>query len=188
MKKKYSIAIYPSQDIIDLVKTMKGHLKSKIKWYNSCNSTAHITICEFELDDSELEKLKQKLSQICDTFTPFQVYLDHFGSFNPAGAFFIGPNEESGKKLENIMIKTQTALRSFKITKSSNNPHMTIGRKLSPEKIEIAKDLFTTIESDFLCREIVLRELDLIKEQYVVIETFPFGSNPQPELIQGSLF
>src|SRR3954470_20326730 len=102
MKRKYSIAIYPSQDIINLVKTMKGYLKSKIHWYNSCNSTAHITICEFELDDSELKKLKQKLLEICDTFTPFQVYLDHFGAYESAGAFFIGVNENQQIKKPQI--------------------------------------------------------------------------------------
>lgn len=221
MKKKYSVAIYPSQDIIDLVRTMKGYLKSKIEWYNSCNSTAHITICEFELDDSELEKLKQKLSQICDAFTPFQVYLDHFGSYDFAGAFFIGLNEnptikktqikktqkpliEINKKvakpnsqqieklviktkLKSLMKKTQDSLKISNMKKSSD-PHITVGRKLSPEKIKIATDLFTTIESNFLCREIVLRELDPIQKQFVVIDTFPFGSNPQPELVQGSLF
>lgn len=187
MKKKYSVAIYPSQDIIDLVKTMKGYLKSKIEWYNSCNSTAHITICEFELDDSELEKLKQKLSQICDTFTPFQVYLDHFGAYENSGAFFIAPNEESKIDLKNILKKTQETLKALKL-KKSDDPHMSVGRKLTPENLKIASELFTTIDINFSCKEIVLRELDPIKKQFFVIDTFAFGSNPQPELIQGSLF
>jgi 2'-5' RNA ligase len=187
MKKKYSVAIYPSQDIIDLVKTMKGYLKSKIEWFNSCNSTAHITICEFELDDSELEKLKQKLSQICDTFTPFQVYLDHFGAYENSGAFFIAPNEESKIDLKNILKKTQETLKALKL-KKSDDPHLSVGRKLTPENLKIASELFTTIDINFSCKEIVLRELDPIKKQFFVIDTFAFGSNPQPELIQGSLF
>lgn len=217
MIRRYSIAIYPSQDIINLVKTMKGYLKTKIHWYNSCNSTAHITICEFELDDSELEKLKKKLSAICDTFTPFQVYLDDFGAYENAGAFFIDLNENkktkkpqknSGSKavkpktqkneqpgenlivkdkLKFVMKKTQESLKIPNM-KKSNDPHMSIGRKLTPENIKIASELFTTIECDFLCKEMALRVLDPIKKQFVVIDTFPFGSNPQPELIQGSLF
>jgi len=217
MEKKYSVAIYPSQEVIDAVKTMKDYLKSKIDWYSSCNSVAHITVCEFTIDESQIEKYKQKLFKICDTFTPFQVYLDDFGAYENAGTFFIDLNENkktkkpqinSGSKavkpktrkneqpdenlivkdkLKFVMKKTQESLKIPNM-KKSNDPHMSIGRKLTPENIKIASELFTTIESNFLCKEMVLRVLDPIEKQFIVIDTFPFGSNPQPELIQGSLF
>jgi 2'-5' RNA ligase len=186
MEKKYSVVIYPSQEVIDAVKTMKDYLKIKIDWYSSCNSTAHITICEFTIDDSQIDKFKQKLAKICDTFLSFQVYLDHFGSYE-SGAFYIAPNEESKMNLKPIMKKVQETLKPLKL-KKSDDPHMSIGRKLTPENLKIASELFTTIEIDFLCKEIVLRELDPIKRQFFVIDTFSFGSNPQPEFVQGSLF
>jgi 2'-5' RNA ligase len=187
MEKKYSVAIYPSQDVIDAVKTMKDYLKSKIDWYNSCNSVAHITICEFTIDDSQIDKYKQKLFKICDTFTPFQVYLDHFGAYENCGAFFIAPNENSKNNLKPIMKKNHETLKPLQL-KKSEDPHLSIGRRLTPENLKIASQLFTTIDIDFLCKEIILRELDPIKKQFFVIDTFPFGSNPKPELIQGSLF
>ena len=187
MEKKYSVAIYPSQNVIDSVKTMKDYLKSKIDWYNSCNSVAHITICEFTIDESEIDKYKQKLSKVCDTFTPFFVKLDHFDFYENSGAFFIAPNEDSANNLKPVMKKTQENLKPLKL-KKSDDPHMSIGRKLIDENLKIASQLFTTIDIDFLCCEIVLRELDPVKKQFFVIDTFPFGSNPQPELIQGSLF
>lgn len=186
MEKKYSVAIYPSQEVIDAVKTMKDYLKSKIDWYNSCNSVAHITICEFSIDETQIEKYKQKLFKICDTFTPCQAKLDHFGSY-VNGAFFIAPNEYSANHLKPIMKKTQEALKPLKL-KKSDDPHMSIGRKLIPENLKIASQLFTTINIDFLCCEIVLREFDPIKKQFFVIDTFSFNGNSQPELIQGSLF
>ncbi|MBE8726133.1 2'-5' RNA ligase family protein [Flavobacterium hungaricum] len=187
MEKKYSAAIYPSQDVIDSVKTMKDYLKSKINWYNSCNSTAHITICEFTIDDSQIHTIKNKITKTCNTLTPFQVYLDHFGSYDNAGAFFIAPNETSKNQLKPVMKKIQEILQSLKL-KKSDDPHLSIGRKLIPENLKIASQLFTTIEIDFLCKEIVLRELDPIKKQFFVIDTFEFGSNPEPEFVQGSLF
>lgn len=187
MEKKYSVAIYPSLAVIDSVKTMKDYLKSKIEWYNSCNSTAHITICEFTIDDFEINKYKQKIAKICDTFTPFQVRLDHFGSYDKAGAFYIAPNDESKNNLKPIMKKIQETLKSLKL-KKSDDPHMSIGRKLTPENLKIASQLFTTIDIDFSCKEIVLRELDPIKKQFFVIDTFSFNENSQPEFIQGSLF
>ncbi|MEN2398820.1 2'-5' RNA ligase family protein [Flavobacterium sp. MC2016-06] len=187
MEKKYSVAIYPSQDVIDAIKKMKDYLKSKIDWYSSSNSTAHITICEFTIDDSQINQYKQKLFKTCDTFKPFQVYLDHFGSYENSGAFFIAPNEDSKNSLKPVMKKTQEALKALKL-KKSDDPHLSIGRKLNPENLKIASQLFTTIDIDFLCDAIVLRELDEVKKQFFVIDTFSFNSNIQPELIQGSLF
>ncbi|MEO7976951.1 2'-5' RNA ligase family protein [Flavobacterium sp.] len=186
MEKKYSVAIYPSQEVIDCVKTMKDYLKNKIDWYNSCNSVAHITICEFTIDDSKINEYKQKLFKICDTFESFTVHLDHFGSYE-GGAFYIDPNEYSKMKLKPIMKKTQDALHLSNL-KKSNDPHISVGRKLTPESLKIASQLFTTIDIHFLCSEIVLRELDHVKKQFFVIDTFSFGNNPQPELVQGSLF
>ena len=85
------------------------------------------------------------------------------------------------------MSKVQDALRNFKIGKT-DDPHMTIARRLTPENLNKASELFNEIDIDILFDNIVLREYDPNKRQYVVIKTFPFGSNPQPELIQGSLF
>ncbi|MBS7256589.1 2'-5' RNA ligase family protein [Flavobacterium branchiicola] len=187
MEKKYSVAIYPSLEVINSFKTMKEDLKSKIGWYSSSNSIAHITICEFTIDDSEIEKHKQKIFKICDTFTPFPVHLDHFDSYENSGAFFAAPNEDSKNNLKPVMKKTQETLKSLKL-KKSDDPHMSIGRRLTPENLKIASQLFTKINIDFLCQEIVLRELDPIKKQFFIIDTYKFGSNPEPEFVQRSLF
>jgi 2'-5' RNA ligase len=187
MEKKYSVAIYPSEDVIDAVKSMKDFLKSKIDWYNSCNSAAHITICEFTIDESLIDIYKQKLFKVCDGLIPVQVNLDHFGHYDNAGAFFMAPNKDSKNALKPIMKKVQETLKPLHL-KKSDDPHMSIGRKLTPENLKIASQLFTTIDIDFLCNSIVLRELDPVKKQFFVTDTFEFGNNPQPELIQGSLF
>ncbi|QSW88567.1 2'-5' RNA ligase family protein [Flavobacterium endoglycinae] len=188
MEKTYSVVFY-SKPVVDTVKEMKDLLKSKVhkNWYNSCNSEAHITICEFQIDDSQFDSIKKKLIKICDTFTPSQVYLDHFGSYDNAGAFFIAPNEESKNNLIPIMKKIHETLKSLKL-KKSDDPHMSIGRRLTPENLKIASQLFTTINIDFLCNEIVIREFDPIKKQFFVIDSIEFGSNPEPEFVQGSLF
>ena len=65
---------------------------------------------------------------------------------------------------------------------------MSIGRKLIPENLKTASELFTTIDLQFECNEIVLREFDPVVKQFFVIDSFPFGSNPEPEFVQGSLF
>lgn len=101
----------------------------------------------------------------------------------------IKPTEDSATNFDVVIKKTQDILKflkPFNIIKS-NNPHISIGRQLTPENIKIALETFTKIDIDFLCDTIVLRELEP-RKQFFVIDTFPFGSNPQPELIQGSLF
>ena len=188
MEKTYSVVFY-SKKVVGPVKELKDLLKSKVhkNWYSSCNSEAHITICEFTIDESQLDSVKPKLSKISDTFTPFQVSLDHFASFPNAGAFFIGVTEDSKNHFVPIMKKIHETLKFLKL-KKSEEPHMSIGRRLTPENLKIASELFTTIDLQFECNEIVLREFDPIKKQFFVMDAFPFGSNPEPEFVQGSLF
>ncbi|MGE8342478.1 MAG: 2'-5' RNA ligase family protein [Flavobacterium sp.] len=186
MEKTYSVVFY-SKELVEPVKKLKDFLKSKIDWYNSCNSEAHITICEFTIEESQFDSIKQKLSKVSDTFTPFEVTLNHFNSFPNAGAFFIGVTEDSEKSLVPIMKKIHETLKFLKL-KKSDNPHLSIGRRLTPENLKIASELFTTIDLQFECNEIVLREFDPKAKQFFVIDAFPFGSNPEPDYVQGSLF
>lgn len=187
MEKTYSVVFHPSPEVIDAIKTMKDFLRSKIKWYNSCNSVAHITICEFTIDESQLEIFKQKLAKICDTFSSSTIFLNDFGFYENSGAFFINPNEDSKNNLKPIMKKIHETLKPLKL-KKSDDPHMSIGRRLTPENLKIASQLFTTINMDFLCENIVLREFDPVVKQFFVIDTIPFGNNPELEFVQGSLF
>lgn len=187
MEKKYSVVFYPSHNVIDAVKTLKNLLKSKISWYNSCNSEAHITICEFTIADSELYIYRQKLLKVCDSFSPFTVCLNHFSYYENSGAFFIGPDQDSKNVMKPVMKKVQQSLKPLQL-KKSDDPHVSIGRKLSSENLQIASGLFTFIDIDFVCDSIVLRELDPVKKQFFVLETFKFGNNPLPEFVQGSLF
>ncbi|MDI5889172.1 MULTISPECIES: 2'-5' RNA ligase family protein [Flavobacterium] len=186
MEKQYSVAIYPSEAVIALVKSMKEQLADEVGWFNSKNSVAHITICEFIANDASIEIIKNKLNLLCDSFEPFEVYLNDFDSYSN-GAFVITPNEDSKIKLKVIMKKITQSLRSLKMEKSSN-PHMSIGRKLKPENLEIAKHLFTTINTSFLCDTIVLRKFDDTIKQFVVTDSFKFNNNPKIQGIQGTLF
>lgn len=187
MEKKYSVVFHPSEDGIEIIKKLKLELFNRIGWYGSCNSVAHITIGGFKANENQLAKYIQKLFKIADTLTPVQIYLDHFDAYEESRAFFISPSENSKADLKPMMKKIQEALL-ISSKDRSDDPHISIGRNLTPENIQIARDLFTTINMEFLCDAIILREFDPIKRQYFILETFPFGSNPQPELIQGSLF
>ncbi|MDN3672834.1 2'-5' RNA ligase family protein [Flavobacterium branchiarum] len=186
MLKHYSVAIYPSEPIIGIIKSMKEQLAKEVGWFNSKNSVAHNTICEFKASDKELELVKSKLNRLCDSFEPFEIQLDGFSSY-ANGAFVITPSETSKNRLKPIMKRVQQSLLISNM-KKSDSPHLSIARRLSPENIKIANQIFTSIDLNFVCDAIVLRQFDDTIKQFMVIDTFKFNSNTQPELIQGTLF
>lgn len=186
MEKQYSLAIYPSEAVIGLVKSMKEQLAQEVGWFHSKNSVGHITICEFKATDKEIEIIKNQLNRLCDVLEPVEVCLNGFGSY-PNGAFFISPDEDSKNNLKPIMKRFHESLRIRNMQKS-DDPHLSIARRLTPEKLEMAKSLFTAIEVYFLCDCVVLREFDEHVRQFAVIDEFKFNGNTQADFIQGSLF
>ncbi|UOK41476.1 MULTISPECIES: 2'-5' RNA ligase family protein [Flavobacterium] len=184
MEGHYSVAIIPSEQVIALVKTMKLELADKVGWFNSKNSMGHITINEFKASDAVIEKVKQQLTRLCDGFKPVEVHLTGFGSY-PNGAFFIDPDEDTKNKLKPIMKQINDTL-IIKDLHISNDPHLSIARRLSREKLGIAKSYFTTIDERFLCSSVVLRTFDENVKQYYISDIFPFRSNPTE--VQGTLF
>ncbi len=185
MLHRYSIAIHPSSELIATIKSMKEQLATEVGWFHSKNAIAHITICEFEASERDLERVKKQLVRICDTVAPVSVRLDGFGTF-PNGAFFIAPDTDSKMALQPIMKLFHNALL-VKTFHHSDEPHISIARKLSPENLIKATQVFTTIEESFLCDGIVLRMLDLELKQFRVIDSFEF-KGLEPLEVQGSLF
>lgn len=182
----YSIVLHPSDAIVSKIKTMKETLSEKIGWFNSKNSLAHITIGEFTATDIQLENIKKQLAKISDSIQPISVVLDHLSSY-PNGAFFIGPNPYSKEKLIPIMKRFQKEIR-FPIVHKSTDPHLSIARKLSLENLEIAFNMFSSIELEYHCDDVVLRRFDLAVKQFEIINRFPFNGNTKQEFIQTTLF
>lgn len=186
MEKLYSVAIYPSEAVIALVKSIKEQLANEVRWFHSKNSVGHITICEFQATDKQIEIIKNQLNKFCDTLESIEICLNTFDSY-PNGAFFISPNEDSKSILKPIMKGVQKSLH-IQNMKKSNEPHLSIARKLTPENLERARALFTSIDVAFLCDTIVLRKFDDTIKQFVVTDSFKFNNNPKTEGIQGTLF
>jgi hypothetical protein len=186
MEKHYSLAIYPSEAVLALVKSMKEQLDREIGWFHSKNAVGHITICEFRATDATLTTIKNQLNRLSDTLKPVEVHLNAFGSY-PNGAFFISLDENSKNSLKPIMKRFNESLRIPGIQKSID-PHLSIARKLVPVNLTKALHLFTKIDVRFLCDRVVLRKFDENIKQFAVIETYAFNNNPQPELVQGTLF
>lgn len=172
MEDKYSLAIYPSEAVIELIKSMKLDLAKEVGWFHSKNSAAHITICNFTATDEEISAIKDQLNQLSDPIESFEIHLNGFGSY-PNGAFFIAPDENSNRLIIPVLTHFNESLhlRNMQI---NNEPHISIARRLSRQQLDIARKMFTKIDVTFLCDHIVLRKFDDNLKQYTVTDTFMF--------------
>ncbi|WP_149914242.1 2'-5' RNA ligase family protein [Sphingobacterium cavernae] len=163
--KKYSIVIYPAE-LLGEIKRIKQGLKSLIGWFNSVNSLAHFTISEFEADENQLEKVKQEVSKLIVNWQKKVILLNSFDSFT-SGAFYVKPDEDSSLYLKAlfkaIAVKVKEIIPNAYIC---TTPHLSIGRRLSEEQLQVAKDTFTSYSNSFLCDGVMIREFNPIRKQY----------------------
>ena len=175
----------PDLQTIEAIKQMKLLLAQHIGWFNSKNSLAHFTIFEFFEDENQEDKFCLQLDRIASEMNTFNVPCDAFDWFDN-GAFYIKPNEISSTKMTELMKRVLKESTQIKKTITNTNPHLSIARRLSPEKLEIAKQLFTNIHLEFAVTNLTLRKFDESLKQFMVYREFPLLGKPKE--IQGSLF
>lgn len=171
----FSLVIFPTPDHSKLIKSWKQLLKSKIEWFNSANSVAHITIIQFE-NEMELALYIDSVREFCKTVVAQNVTFDSFGKFEYAGAFFIAPNTNSKMYLDNLIVAIHKFI-DFKINPDRVNAHMSIARKLHGEKMKTCEILFKNIDVNlkFCCDAIYVRKFNEQSKQYSeIIEKISF--------------
>lgn len=189
MKDLYSIVIMPDDDGIKKVKEWKDDLKTKIKWYNSSNSKAHITISEFLADEDEIVDIINHLKELASYEKPTHLNFEGTSSYSN-GAVFLAPDKPTKGTLTGLMTRIQ---KNLKIKKSyhSKDPHMSIGKKLTGENVAVALEMFKEVKLDFDCASIVLRKFnpkERVKQYEIQSENFPFLGLPPKPPAQQSLF
>lgn len=187
MKELYSIVIAPSKDGIDYVDKLKNELYSKIGWYNSRNSKAHVTILEFTADEYELEEVIAVIKKIASYENPMLLRFDGVDRYTN-GAVFLKPDEATKDPITELMARIQKKL-NIKNSYKSKDPHISIGRKLSEENVQIALKMFADAKLEFICENLVLRKFNPERRQYDKFsDDFKFlGLPPEPNA-QQSLF
>jgi len=187
MKDLYSVVIAPPQDGIEYVTKLKDELYAEIGWYNSRNSKAHITICEFTADDDELDKIIENLLEISSYEKPIDLSFNGVDNY-PNGAVFLKPNQNTKTPLSELMIRIHKKL-NLKNSYKSKDPHISIGRKLNEQNVEVALKMFAEVKLDFECKNLLLRKFNPKKKQYEKFsEEFPFLGTPPKPNSQQSLF
>lgn len=69
----------------------------------------------------------------------------------------------------------------------SKNPHMSVGRRLTREWVELAYATLPTYEATFRCDSFVIRKFNEKRRQYDVVDVLPLMGSPEP-LAQLDLF
>lgn len=185
-KDRYSIVVYPQRKSINEVSVLKDTLAEKIGWYSSRNSEAHVTIALFEADKHELNFYIAYTKDFCYAEKPNFVMFDQFIASEKNGAVVVLPNKTAKPYLNSLFKRFRQGLRHKKAINGAA-AHISIGRKLHPEDIEIAQDLFEEVSLNFLCEKIAIRKFNDEKGQYEVIYEFYFLGNP-PKQGQLSFF
>lgn len=171
--KKYSIVIHPFE-LLDDIKRIKQDLKSLIGWYSSVNALAHFTICEFWADENQLNKVKEEVAKLVVNWQKEIVFLESFDSFK-SGAFYIKPDKDSSLYLQELLKAVGEKVKGIiPNVYICYNPHLSIGRKLDENQLQIARENFTSYSNSFLCEGVMIREFNPMRKQYDLKEFIRF--------------
>lgn len=165
----YSLVILPPINVIANVKELKLRLYTESgKGYSSRKSDAHITIQEFYATENQLKKIILKLIKIAREEKSFAALFDEVFCYEQTA--FFSPNVNSKNNLEKFIIKLRLEVKG----PIKSNAHISIGRELSSEQLEISKNIFSNEKLDFLCDRIALRKYNDKIKQFEVVHIFPF--------------
>lgn len=102
------------------------------------------------------------------------------------GAVVLLPSINSKRYLRDLLKSFEDGLKSIDFVGGAG-AHISIGKKLTPNQIKIANNVFDEINLNFVCEKIAIRKFNPLRKQFEVIYEFYFlGNSPKEE--QLSLF
>src|SRR5690554_6928210 len=174
MTAKYSLAIQPNEPVFARVKEMKQELKRSIGHYGSANSAPHISLFEFELEEKKYLIISSYFKRVVAGLEPFEIIFTGFESFNHSVDFtyFVRLEESSMQTIINNCNQIRKA-SPYPLINKFKSPHMSVGRKLTKESLDIACDLFTEFNATDFCTTFVIRKFNIQIRQYDIEEVIP---------------
>ncbi|WP_343539143.1 2'-5' RNA ligase family protein [Sphingobacterium thalpophilum] len=181
---KYSFVFQPDEVGMALVDDLKQRLRQALAerfpdktkgWYHSCNSRAHVTICAFEGDEKKLAAATLALQEALAYERSQYVYFDHFSSF-PTGAYYIAPTVHARSYLKDRVRKVVQTLAAFDLIEVSDEPHISIGRRLETGQLELAKAVLRAVDLSFMCKGVHVRRYNPDMKQYEGLDFIGFGN------------
>lgn len=170
---QYSIVISPPDAVIQQVQQLKQQLRSAIGWYSSVNAWAHITFNVFLADADALLRWERYTEAFAAEQSPVHLRFLRTDAF-ANGAFFLAPDAASEQSLVAMM---QAFHRAAPIAGAQRpvTPHLSIGRRLRPDQLSIARTLIPGADIHFVCNDLVLRRFNPDRGQYDIYRRFGFA-------------
>jgi len=189
MIQKYSLAIQPNEPVLLRIKEMKQQLRRAIGHYGSANAAAHISLFEFELEEKRYPIVSSYYKKIIAGLAPFHIIFEGFDFFQHStdSTFYVKLEECSLQTIVNYCKQIKKASPYLLINKY-NLPHMSVGRKLTKEGLDIACALFTEFNATDFCNTFVIRKFNNQRRQYDIEEVIPLLSDMHRTNTQLSLF
>ncbi|MFD1769011.1 2'-5' RNA ligase family protein [Sphingobacterium suaedae] len=188
-KMHISIVFQPCEKGIRFVASLKQLAKRLLnKWYPSCHSIAHISICKIEVSERDLAIIVRDLTERLRYERGQYVYFDRFSSYPSSGTLYIDPTVYAKKFLRAKMRTVVEEVRRVVPAKLVAEPHVTIGRQLEPADLVDLKTsgAFEAVDFDFFCGGIVLRKFNHETNQYEAFLEIPFRGE-EPSMKSGQL-
>jgi len=136
----YFVVISPSRQIHNDVKNFKRELAHRIGLYSTTNSLAHISLLRFHCIAEQEDNLIRQLEFWGRHQSKIQIQLDRFNHFDYSRTLFIDiANKEPLLHLQRqLWWHLKLNMKGIDVAKSSFDPHLTIGKKLSPHQFPFA--------------------------------------------------
>lgn len=172
---KYSLAIRPSDEIVFKVKQVKSLLRTESRtFYSSQNSEAHISIFEYEAGEKQGRIVSNVFARMVSSLRPFEINYKGFNHFRNGDyyTFYI----QLGALASNIIREYAFIIKKecrFSLQNKCSVPHMSIGRRLNQDQLDIAYRLFESFEQRDFCNSFVLRKFNPLRKQYDIVANMP---------------
>lgn len=180
---KYSLAIRPSDEIVFKVRQVKSLLrKESHASFRSQNSEAHISIFEYEAGDKQGRIIANTFLRMVQSLRPFAINYKGFNHFQNGDhyTFYIQLNALAS----NIIREYASIIKKecqFSLKNRCSIPHMSIGRHLNKNQLNIAYELFEPFEQTDFCNSFVLRKFNPLRKQYDIIANMPLLGTDNPK-------
>lgn len=189
MTQKYSLVIQPNEPVLSRVKEMKQQLRRIIGHYGSANAAAHISLFEFKIEENKYSAFSSYFKKAIAGLEPFEISFTGFGHFEHSTEFtFYVKLEECSMQIIMNYCKQIKKASPYSLISKYNLPHMSVGRKLTKEGLDIAYDLFKELNSTDFCQAFVIRKFNDQRRQYDIEEVIPLLNDKHGNNTQLSLF
>ncbi len=166
MNLKYGIVAFPSKNLQDLANNYRKRYDP-----HYAQIAPHMTLKDaFEADESAVQDIAAKLTEIASNFAPLKIHASRISSFFPttnAMYFRIEPTEQ----LANIQKTIQEKI-AFGEQKHVFVPHITIAQKLTASEHD---DVFGQLRMSGVDVQEEIQQIHLLKEQdgkWEIVESF----------------